>query len=473
MQQLSLILKTIYQKNTDSFFTQYHNIIIKHIHPIHSFVYGTLYKTPAFQSLCHRLLLLSLLSFSSLANSNAEVDLLVVVEPEIFSQSNPNRLSREKLHALLTQQLNTANSAYNLVNIHYNVVAILDWEDNAISQLLNQGDSYHHALHNLMNAIIDAPLSSITDPTHLSRYDPRAKELLQQYFADKLIFITQEKDTSNEPYGAAFHHLGLSINADALMHMPSVLAHLLGHSLALNHPPTETCQSMLLLMCSPSQFSVDMSIEDMTWLSALVKEESLPAKEGFDPRFYLGAFSPSMPALANIQLTLEQSQLSTTLNLQLIDEIGDPKVLEQNISVELFTQSGSAIAAFHYPESLYQRVTFLAGETHKQIIINTQSSDHYADFTLGTRYGILVSDSNTQRIQIIGDINNSGPIHPTEPHSPTKEINPNPNPSAPAVDDDSDNNDLPATNDNSGEGSGAMTLMSLLILIGVGLRRKG
>ena len=484
MLPISLLLKAIVQPNTHSLLSLNH--IIKSTISTHTFVYGAPDKIiSSLRLLIHlcltNLLFITLFSFSAQAKTPTEIDLLVVIEPDIFSQANPNRLSRESVQAALIQQLNMTNSTYELVNIHYNLRAVLDWEENEVSQRINQGESYQHALGDLMYSIMAPFPSSITQSIYLSNDDPRARVLLKQYYADKLIFITQEKDTSEEPYGAAFNQLGISLHIDALMQMPSAVAHLLGHTLALTHPTTKMCQSMSLLMCNPHQFTVGLglSIDEITWLGALIKGEAIHTKDGVDNRYYLGDFSPAMPKLATIQLDLEQSQLSneqpiTRLNLLLINERGEPNPLDKDTSVELYTQSGSAIPDFHYAESLYQRVTFLAGETHKQIIIKTQSSNHHADFTLGTRHGILVNDSQQLEINIIGDISQSAPSAPTEPQNPTIEIKTNPNPSAPVIDNDSggDDSNTPIVTDTTDD-SGTMTLWFLLILISAALTRRG
>ncbi|WP_299005150.1 SVAGG family GlyGly-CTERM protein [uncultured Shewanella sp.] len=420
------------------------------------------------------ILLLASLSISSFSQAKESIDLLVVVEPDVFAKNNPNRLTRESLQAALTQQINTANSLYQLANIHYHLVAILDWEDNAVSQRLSQGDHYPQALNSLMSAITNQELST------QFHSDNRAKTYLQQYYADKLIFITKEKDTSLEPFGHGFYQAGLSVHSQALMAMPSVLAHLLGHTLALEHPSASVCQSMTLLMCSPFEANIALSITDLSWLGQLTQGKNIPHKTGFDNSAYLGEFSPTMPKLANIKLSIDQRELSneqrdTQITLQLVNDNGELKPLKQTISVELFTQSGTAVAAYHYPESLYQRVVFLSGETQKHISLEIQPSAHYANFNVGTRYGLLVNDSNIEKVTIIGDIKDSGPTAPTEPQAPTIEINPSPNPSAPVIDngsgDDNNTGNTDDTLDSSGDSSGTTSLLPLLILLSIAFRR--
>ncbi|WP_299495135.1 hypothetical protein [uncultured Shewanella sp.] len=413
------------------------------------------------------LLLLGLICLAPHTQGKENIDLLIVVEPNVFAENNPERLSRESLQAAIEQQLNTANALYNLANIHYSLVAILDWEDNAVSQQLSQGDDYQQALSHLMSAI--------SDPTDsFNTADLRAKTYLQQFFADKLIFITQEHDLSVEPFGKAFYQAGISVHAPALMTMPSVLAHLLGHTLALEHPSTDICQSIALVMCSPYGSRLSLSINDMTWLGRLVKGQDIPVKAHFDNRLYLGALSPAMPKIARIQLQIQQSQLSnqqrhTQAILQLINDAGERQPLEQDTSVELFTRSGTAVAAYHYPASFYQRIVFLAGETQKKISLEIQPSSQYANFSIGTRYGLMVEDSNVQQVNIIGDISNTGPSAPTEPVDPTKEMNPNPNPSAPIIDNDSNNNSGDNSNtDNvssTKDDASSIAYLSLLILL--------
>ncbi len=397
-----------------------------------------------------------------------QIDLLVVVEPKVFADSNPNRLTRESLQAVLTQQLNTANAVYQLVNIHYRLVAVLDWEDNDVSQKLSQGEDYSQALASLMSVITHHGSNT------MDKNDNRAKVYLQQYYADKLIFITQEKDTSLEPFGHGFYQAGVSLHAPALMTMPSVLAHLLGHTLALEHPSPPICQSITLVMCSPYESNVALSMADMTWLGQLIKDKAIPPN--FDRKAYLGALSPDMPKLANIKLQLSHPVLSndqpyTQITLQLVNDNGELQPLKQNVSVELFTRSGTAVADYHYPESLYQRVIFLAGETQKYISLAIQSSEHYANFSIGTRYGLLVNDSNIENVAIIGDIKNSGPTHPTEPQAPTIEINPNPDPSAPIIDDDSDDDNNTGDPVDTQDDSGAITLLPFVMLL-VGVFRR-
>ena len=383
-------------------------------------------------------------SISSPTLATEQIDLLVVVEPSVYDS-----VSREKLGTQLLEQVARANQEFKEYDLNHNIVAVLDWRDNHVSEQLAQNDSFAQSLADIMYSIRyteEEYNDSFKGDPHSKPFVPSISTLVDKYHADKLVFITQNADTKNNAIGLAFQNMGLVMQASQLENRDSFMAHELGHTIGMAHPPASECQSAPVLMCSGAvNTRTGFNTNDKLWLNGVINNDPEYLVQHFDHRFYLGRYSSPMELMVNSVLAMDSTTIEKEVNsvevmIELHDSEGNLSALDHDVSLEFYTKQGSAMPVSHYDSDAYQRVTFLAGETQKSVDISVTHSDADKAFQVGTRYGLNVAESSPQTLTI--KAKEQAPVVP-----PVK----------------------PDSGDSSG---GSLGFISLLLLLGFSLKRK-
>jgi len=131
---------------------------------------------------------------------------------------------------------------------------------------------------------------------------------------------------------------------------------------------------------------------------------------------HLGNRQEQPQQLANVIITTNSTiQLNeggqASIELALVDDLGESITLDRDASVEITSQSGSALSGSDF-STLVNRINFSAGESHKTVYINT-TADGIAEpaeyFSVSLRHGDIVNVSN-EPLQItisesIGELN--------------------------------------------------------------------
>ncbi|GIU20913.1 SVAGG family GlyGly-CTERM protein [Shewanella sp. MBTL60-007] len=374
-----------------------------------------------------------------------QIDLLVVVEPAVYES-----ISREELGTQLLEQVARANQEFKEYDLHHNIVAVLDWRDNHVSEQLAQNHSFAQSLADIMYSIRYTEQEyneSFKGDPYAKPFVPTIGPLVDKYHADKLVFISQNSDSTNGAIGQAFQNFGMVIKGESLKRDPSIMAHELGHNIGMAHPSSAECDSNPVLMCiNVSSARTGFNDNDKLWLDGVINNDPEYLVDHFDHRFYLGRYSSPMEMMVNSVLVMDSTSIDKDVNsvevmIELHDSEGNLSALGHDVSLEFYTKQGSAQPVSHYDSDAYQRVTFLAGETQKSVDISVTHSDADKAFQVGTRYGLNVAESSPGTLTI-----KAGEQTPVVPPV------------------------TPDTGDSSGGGS--LGFISLLLLLGFSLKRK-
>lgn len=380
--------------------------------------------------------LVVLASLSGHVSAGESVDLLVVVEPAVYQT-----VTKEELHKKLVDQLNYANAEYSNVGIKLNIVSVLEWGNDNVSDRLSQGESFWDSLAGIMYSVrFNSEEFTSEFPTDLYgiEFDNAAHDLFRKYHADKLVFITAERDQQTGDSGYAFENIGFGLQVQGMNERSSLLAHEFGHNFGLTHPSEELCNQTDYLMCARTSVGTKFSeVEEMRINGVLLKDPTY-LNSLFDVNLYSGWFSTPMKSLANVKISVVDNPIASTINeteviVELVDTAGASMVLDNEVSIEIFTEAGTAIAGTHYDKSLYQRVLFAPGESSKRLDLIVTHSSSDVSLNVGARYGLNLNDSTVVPVTIKSNGNSDG---------------------------------------NSGDSGGSMGFISMLMLAGLSLFRK-
>lgn len=359
------------------------------------------------------LTLITSMSFSAFAAAE-NIDLMVVVEPSVSQQYN-----KEEISALLNKELAKANEVFSAdFDVKFTIRAVEGWDNDDVANMLSAGKSYSYSVGPIMYSLGQTEASyneAYSDISFLAgRYNSKGDELLKKYHADKLVFITSGLDTVtyDETIGYAFHNMGLVLNFASLFEHKSTLAHELGHTFGLVHPSATVCSSNNYVMCTGKLDGSGFTSDEMKTVNGVLKRDPTYLLDYYHPDFWAGSYSEPMPIKAYLDLHVLDNPIANTINatevvLNLVDAQGNAAVLDSDVTVELFTQGNTAVFDADYSD-IYQRVTFAAGESKKRIDLNVTHGDSAKTFSVGTRYGEYVADSEAQTVTIAAKATSGG-----------------------------------------------------------------
>ncbi|MEH6454808.1 MAG: SVAGG family GlyGly-CTERM protein [Cocleimonas sp.] len=348
---------------------------------------------------------LGLVSFTAL--SSEQIDVLFVIEPSVYESVN-----REGLSSLIKNQINVANSVHatQKTGISYKEVAVLDWKNNQVSEKLAQGRSFTESVGEVMYSLpfTESEFNAeFAGNSWYTEYQQESRDLLIQYHADKLVFVSSAADNSEGKIGYAYSNFGVIASLDGLKGNDYLLVHEWGHNIGLGHTDSEICSVSNYIMCSSNSPGATRGFndEEMTVINGVVERDPEFILDRLDSNFVLGDFSTPMQIMADVKLSLLDNPIANTINqteaiIDLVDESGMPVVLNEPVSVELYTQSGTAIAGESFDNNFYQRVTFAAGESTKRIDLDVTHINTDASFNVGTRYGLYLGDSDAVSVTV-------------------------------------------------------------------------
>lgn len=347
--------------------------------------------------------LMALTAFCGSVSANEVIDLLVVVEPDVYI-STP----KETLQKNLVEQLDYANKEYASLGVELNIVAVLEWENNAVSGRLSQGESFWNSLAGIMYSVRFEEAEFIKEFPHDLygiEYNQNAYDVLREYHADKLVFITKERDLHSGDTGYAFENMGFGLQAEGMTGRVSLLAHELGHNFGLIHPSNETCSTQDFLMCPSTSLGTQFSEQEVTRVKGVLAKDSTYFDPMFDEQFYSGWFSEKMPYFANVKLSVTDNPIAkdvtqTEVVVELVNQAGNPVTFDDTVSVEVFTEAVTATLGKNYDDDFYQRISFMPGESTKRLDLNVTHSSTEKTFNVGARYGLNVSDSDVVSVAI-------------------------------------------------------------------------
>lgn len=357
----------------------------------------------------HKLIAAALLSTSAaIANAaalNEPINLVFVVEPQIIEQHGS-----EAVQAFIEKQLSDTNSAFKTLSVTYQVGAVVvdatDHFQNGRDQGFTGVELLHYSYQSLGVDLAEFTASIHPDdrPQADTLYNEAIDGFFNLYSADNLVFIVKDIATSGgfgeSVVGAATSNAMVAVTMTAGV---NTLTHELGHLWHLNHPSNEQCNTFRSIMCygdRANSFSQG-ELESMT----KIVNGAYPDVGNLLEKFYMGQYSAPVPKIASAKVVVKDNPIahdlpSTDVMVSLVDDNGAPVVFEKETSLELYTKSGSAIYGNHYDKAVYQRVTFAAGETQKNITLAVQSDTAERQFTLGARYGVGIKDSQPVNVTI-------------------------------------------------------------------------
>jgi hypothetical protein len=348
---------------------------------------------------------LGLASFT--AFSSDQIDVLFVIEPSVYESVN-----REELNSLIKNQIVVANSVHatQKTGISYKEVAVLDWKNNDVSEKLDQGKSFAESVGEVMYSLPYTESEFKTEFAEhpwFAEYQQDAHDLLRQYHADNLVFISSVADSSSGHIGYAFKNFGVIASIDGVKSNDYLLVHEWGHNIGLGHTNSEICSVSNYVMCSSNSQGETLGFndEEMTRVNGVIERDPEFFPEHFDSNFYLGEFSAPMQIKANIKISVLDNPIPNTINqteaiIELVDSSGLPVVFDEPVSVELYTRSGTALVGESFDKDFYQRLTFTSGESTKRVDLDVTHIDTDASFNVGTRYGLYLKDSDVVNVTV-------------------------------------------------------------------------
>lgn len=335
-----------------------------------------------------------------------QVDVLFLVEPNVYQT-----LDREKVHSLIQSQLDEANSLHSKQNtgINYNAIAVLDWKDNQVSESLSQGESFAGSAGNIIYSV------RFTEPEYDSYFDglssvkPYEKEsydLFRKYHADNVVFISSGVERDTRSIGYAIQNMGVVVGLAGLEIDPYLLAHEWGHNIGLGHTSVDECSKANHLMCADASNNGGLlTYDELERVKGVVAKDSTYFVEHFDSAFYLGWYSEPQQKVGKVKFSVLDNPIENTVDsteaiVELVDAQGEPLVFEETVSIEVFTEAGTASAGANYDADVYQRVEFAPGESTKRLDLGVTHGTSDLNFKMGARYGLYLNDSNVVGVTI-------------------------------------------------------------------------
>lgn len=336
--------------------------------------------------------------------SDLDVDVLFVVEPKVFTDGH----TREEVGHLLESQVENANEVHSRYStgVHYRIAAVVDWKDNSVSEKLAQGDSLSVASANVLSSVrYDEKGFADNADFAMTQYEPEMHEMVNQFHADKVVFVAAQgsaSEVNQDVVATALQNYGVVSSVDGLDVDKYLLAHEWGHNIGLGHPSSESCASFFSVMCQGAHYTVDgFSDNELTLIAGIVNDDPSYYISGDDTSFYVGRHSTEMVKSGQVNVSVVDNPVAenidqTEIVIDLVDSEGNPKPFEQDVSLELYTNGNET----NYDSDVYQRVTFLAGETSKRVDLNVSHGDVDNAVQIGARYGQLLNDSNVVDVVI-------------------------------------------------------------------------
>lgn len=353
--------------------------------------------------------------FVSSVTASEQVDVLFYVEPNVYQI-----LDREAVHELIQSQIDVANSLHSKqkTGITYNAVAALDWKDNQVSERLEQGKSFVGSAGNIIYSVrfTESEYAEFFDGiAGVQQYESESYDLFRKYHADNVVFISSSVERDTRTIGYAMQNIGVVVGLSGLESNPYLLAHEWGHNIGLGHVKADQCLTANYLMCAENTgVSNGFTENELATVDGVIAKDAAFFLDHFDPEYYLGWYSLPQPKLANVRFSVLDNPIENSLNetelvLELVNEQGETTVINEDVSLELFTEGRGAILGEHYND-VYQRVTFHAGETVKRIDLGVNHDSTDLSLKVGARYGLYLADSNVVDIVIKAnaDDNNGG-----------------------------------------------------------------
>ncbi|MPW28270.1 hypothetical protein F9L16_04555 [Agarivorans sp. B2Z047] len=174
--------------------------------------------------------------------------------------------------------------------------------------------------------------------------------------------------------------------------LSQLIAHELGHLDSLKHGHAEqhfaeTGEYTLMYPHLAEMGEVVITADDISDIQYAAN----PAED--DVYAYLGSVRPSAPApLASVTMQVDQTRVDLNAGtVEVALDLSEP--LEQSVSVEFFTQSGTATAGDDYEENVH-RVEFLPRQTDAAASVRLYTDAQRSAgevFSIGIRYGDAVS----------------------------------------------------------------------------------
>ncbi|MCE9679123.1 SVAGG family GlyGly-CTERM protein [Shewanella sp. AS1] len=346
--------------------------------------------------------------FSVGLKASEVVDLLVVVEPGVYEN-----LSQEQFSKALNKQVLIANSEFKQFNVEYNISSVVTWDDNGISDAMNQGDSLAGVLGHLMYSIGETEASFDEDYfIWAGKFNQKIKSLVDYYHADKLVFVSRDTtgSTGGTLLGRGFQNKGVYLASEFLESDPITLAHELGHTFGLGHTSNEQCDTAVYLMCQGSYIftveeSVGFTVEDAQRVEGVMNRDPEYLWDDYSEAFWVGDYSERQTYDANVALSVVDSVLNYGVNetevvLSLVDANGVELPLTKTASIDLYVEGRGADGTNYYDDAVYQTVTFAPGETTKRIDLAVEHGDSQMVLNVGARYGVSLTDSNVATVTV-------------------------------------------------------------------------
>lgn len=386
------------------------------------------------------------------AQEHIDIDVLMVVEPVVYEENG-----REYVNMLLRDAIARTNAVFQPHGFTHKA-SIIDWIDNRVNESSLGLLEWTYAVGPVAYSYHDTFSQFIADPLNVSfgwQYVPEAHQLENLYQADLIVYVTNETNGADQfVIGSAYHNRGNIISFKGLEAISWVLAHELGHNLGFFHVSQALCNNTYYLMCAiaiPNQADAFLTNDEQQDLASILSGDTSVWPSSFDVRFWPGVVNEPMPIKAGVSLTVLDNPIAsniaeTDVVVELVDQQGDPTVVNDDSSIQLFTRGDTALNGIHYDESVYQRVTFLAGEYRKIVSLSVAHDEQETRFTLGADSGLFLSDAN--ELQVTIDSSSGMPRSP-----------------APRVTEASINNDEEQKSDKSSGGSLQLTSLLLLFVL--------
>jgi hypothetical protein len=165
-------------------------------------------------------------------------------------------------------------------------------------------------------------------------------------------------------------------------------------------------------MCPGKLDGDGFTSDEVTTVNGVLARDPAYLLDYYHPDFWAGSYSEPMSIKAYLDLQVLDNPIANTVNatevvLSLVDAEGNPAVLNGDVSVELYTQGDTAVFETDYSD-IYQRVTFAAGESEKRIDLDVTHGNSAKTFSVGTRYGEYVADSEAQTVTIAANPTSGG-----------------------------------------------------------------